>query len=52
MKLFQSYKQRPAIDEHYDVICIGSGLGSLTTASLLARKIFEKLPQFVVRYCE
>ncbi|MBK8353292.1 MAG: NAD(P)/FAD-dependent oxidoreductase [Saprospirales bacterium] len=24
--------------EHYDVICIGSGLGSLTTASLLARK--------------
>ena len=38
MKLFQSYKQRPDIAEHYDVICIGSGLGSLTTASLLARK--------------
>lgn len=38
MKLFQSYKQRPTIAEHYDVICIGSGLGSLTTASLLARK--------------
>ncbi len=37
-KLFQSYKQRPVIAEHYDVICIGSGLGSLTTASLLARK--------------
>ncbi|HNE50915.1 MAG TPA: NAD(P)/FAD-dependent oxidoreductase, partial [Chitinophagales bacterium] len=37
-KLFQSYKQRPIIAEHYDVICIGSGLGSLTTASLLARK--------------
>ena len=37
-KLFQSYKQKPIIDEHYDVICIGSGLGSLCTASLLARK--------------
>ncbi len=37
-KLFQSYKQKPAIDDHYDAICIGSGLGSLTTASLLARK--------------
>lgn len=37
-KLYQSYKQRPTIAEHYDVICIGSGLGSLTAASLLARK--------------
>jgi len=37
-KLFQSYKQKPVIAEHYDVICIGSGLGSLTAASLLARK--------------
>ncbi len=37
-KLFQSYKQKPEIAEHYDVICIGSGLGSLTAASLLARK--------------
>ncbi len=37
-RLFQSYKQRPDIQDHYDVICIGSGLGSLTTASLLARK--------------
>ncbi|HNI33690.1 MAG TPA: NAD(P)-binding protein, partial [Chitinophagales bacterium] len=37
-KLFQSYKQKPIIDEHYDVICIGSGLGSLCTASLLARR--------------
>jgi all-trans-retinol 13,14-reductase len=37
-KLFQSYKQHPKIDDHYDVICIGSGLGSLTTASILARK--------------
>lgn len=38
MKLFSSYKQNPVIDTHYDVICIGSGLGSLTTASLLARQ--------------
>lgn len=38
MKLFQSYKQQHTLDEYYDVICIGSGLGSLTTASLLARK--------------
>ena len=37
-KLYQSYKQRPEIASHYDAICIGSGLGSLTTASLLARK--------------
>lgn len=37
-KLYQSYKQRPEIANHYDAICIGSGLGSLTTASLLARK--------------
>jgi all-trans-retinol 13,14-reductase len=36
--LYQSYKQKPTIAEKYDVICIGSGLGSLTTASLLARK--------------
>ncbi|HMU97444.1 MAG TPA: NAD(P)/FAD-dependent oxidoreductase [Chitinophagales bacterium] len=35
--LFESYKKRPKLDEHYDVICIGSGLGSLCTASLLAR---------------
>lgn len=37
-KLYQSYKQRPDIADHYDAICIGSGLGSLTAASLLARK--------------
>ena len=38
MELFESYKQRPKLDEHYDVICVGSGLGSLTTAAILARK--------------
>lgn len=36
--LFQSYKRKHDIAEYYDVICIGTGLGSLTTASLLARK--------------
>lgn len=36
-KLYQSYKQHPVLADFYDVICIGSGLGSLTTASLLAR---------------
>ncbi|MCB9034641.1 MAG: NAD(P)/FAD-dependent oxidoreductase [Chitinophagales bacterium] len=35
--LFESYKKRPKLDTHYDAICIGSGLGSLCTASLLAR---------------
>ncbi|MCO5231927.1 MAG: NAD(P)/FAD-dependent oxidoreductase [Chitinophagales bacterium] len=35
--LFYSYKKRPQLDEHYDAIFIGSGLGSLCAASLLAR---------------
>ena len=38
MDLSQSYKQRPDIDDYYDAICIGSGLGSLTTANLLAKQ--------------
>ena len=38
MKNYISYKQQPKITETYDAICIGSGLGSLTTASLLARE--------------
>jgi all-trans-retinol 13,14-reductase len=38
MDLSYSYKQRPAIDDHYDAICIGSGLGSLVTANILAKK--------------
>ncbi len=37
MKLFESYKKNPKIEEHYDTIVIGSGPGSLTTASYLAR---------------
>ena len=38
MDLSFSYKQRPTIDDHYDAICVGSGLGSLVTANLLAKK--------------
>ncbi|HNF48171.1 MAG TPA: NAD(P)/FAD-dependent oxidoreductase [Chitinophagales bacterium] len=41
--LYQSYKQQPVIQDFYDAICIGSGLGSLTTASLLARKGWKVL---------
>jgi all-trans-retinol 13,14-reductase len=37
LKNYISYKQNPNIEKQYDAICIGSGLGSLTTASLLAR---------------
>ena len=37
MDLSQSYKQRPNIDDHYDVICIGSGLSCLTVANILSR---------------
>jgi all-trans-retinol 13,14-reductase len=36
-ELTASYKQRHVLADRYDAICIGSGLGSLTTASLLAR---------------
>jgi len=37
MDVSESYKQHPELDDHYDAICIGSGLGSLTTANLMAR---------------
>lgn len=36
--MIQSYKQNPVLHEHYDVILIGSGMGSLTTAALLAKE--------------
>lgn len=38
MKLTDSYKQNPQIDDKYDVICIGSGLGSLTAAVILSKQ--------------
>ncbi|MFS4418319.1 phytoene desaturase family protein [Maribacter sp. 2307ULW6-5] len=34
----QSYKQRPQLLEGYDAIVIGSGMGGLTTAALLAKQ--------------
>lgn len=43
MKHFHSYKQQPEIAESYDAIFIGSGLGSLTTAVLLAEKGWKVL---------
>ena len=37
MKLFQSYKQQ-RITDRYDVIVIGSGLGGLSVAAILAKE--------------
>jgi all-trans-retinol 13,14-reductase len=31
--MIQSYKQKLELEEHYDAIIIGSGMGSLTTAA-------------------
>src|SRR6185437_16090769 len=36
MKIGTSYKQHP-VAEHWDVIVVGSGIGGLATAGLLAR---------------
>lgn len=36
--MIQSYKQRPQLQENYDTIIIGSGMGSLTTAAILAKE--------------
>mgnify|MGYP000085453105 CR=1 FL=1 len=36
--MIQSYKKNPALAENYDVIIIGSGMGSLTTAAILAKE--------------
>ncbi len=36
--MLQSYKQKYEISDSFDVICIGSGLGSLSTAALLAKE--------------
>ena len=36
--MVQSYKKNYQIADHYDTIIIGSGIGSLTTAVLLAKR--------------
>ncbi len=36
--MIQSYKKNPKLAEHYDTIIIGSGMGSLTTAAILAKE--------------
>ena len=36
--MIQSYKQKPQLADHYDTIIIGSGMGSLTTAAILAKE--------------
>ena len=35
--MIQSYKKQPQLSSKYDVIVIGSGIGSLTAATLLAK---------------
>ena len=36
--MIQSYKKNPALASKYDAIIIGSGMGSLTTAAILAKE--------------
>ena len=36
--MIQSYKKNPTLANSYDAIIIGSGMGSLTTAAILAKE--------------
>lgn len=36
--MIQSYKQQYQIHDHYDAVIVGSGMGSLTTAAILAKE--------------
>lgn len=36
--MIQSYKKNPVLEEKYDAIIIGSGMGSLTSAAILAKE--------------
>jgi all-trans-retinol 13,14-reductase len=41
--MIQSYKQNPNLDEYYDAIIIGSGMGGLTTGAILAKEGWKVL---------
>ncbi|WP_299180661.1 NAD(P)/FAD-dependent oxidoreductase [uncultured Aquimarina sp.] len=36
--MIQSYKQRPKLEDKYDAIIVGSGMGSLTVGAILAKE--------------
>ena len=36
--MIQSYKQKHVLEERYDAILVGSGIGSLCTAALLSKE--------------
>ena len=36
--MIESYKRKNNLEDNYDVIVIGSGMGSLTAAALLSRE--------------
>ena len=36
--MIQSYKQRPQLQEAYDTIIIGSGMGGLATGAILSKQ--------------
>ena len=36
--MIKSYKQNPDVNKHYDTIIIGSGMGGLATAAILAKE--------------
>ncbi len=36
--MIQSYKRKPLLEDNYDTILIGSGMGSLATAAILAKE--------------
>jgi all-trans-retinol 13,14-reductase len=36
--MIESYKEKNNLEDNYDVIVIGSGMGSLTAAALLSRE--------------
>ncbi|MFT5217488.1 MAG: all-trans-retinol 13,14-reductase [Glaciecola sp.] len=41
--MIQSYKQKPKLQDTYDTIIIGSGMGGLATAAILAKQ-GQKVP--------